>query len=216
MKNREKFMHVGMIVIALCIMAAFWPLKLIRADVSSSSNSAECSKTGRLEQGSVCRQIFIPAQDYIETISFVVAFSEIAGKDAAVVFELYDDAGQMLKRERINMTQMSSKVPYPVALELPVRKGAVYEWRLSPDKCGKAGPRLLYTTDPVRGIDENQKLILEREAGAKIVAGQAVTRYDYKKVLPGVQLTAVFTWIVTAALLLMSAIHKKEKIKQTK
>lgn len=92
-------------VIALCVMLALWPLRLVNETVVSGSNRQITMESGEIVEGHAVQQMFVAQYDRLKNINIYFTQGTVGGE---FNFVLYDASMQMIMQQVISTEDMEA------------------------------------------------------------------------------------------------------------
>lgn len=190
----QKMVIAGMIV----LIAIMWPLCIVREDWSSRSGDSGHALTEELQPGMAFTQKFYAEKSYLTAIDYALEFDHTLPLEGKFLFELLDETGHVLfsTEHPFNLTPDYSYCSIEIGKWL--KKGRVYEYRLTNVDVVQNLPKVIYTEDEAMHAEINCGMTF----GGDAVVGEALSRYhwkvplDWKKIVSYGSFMAIFAFVI--------------------
>lgn len=188
-----------------CIMLGIGALGMLTNESVSRSVADDNRKTDNITQELPIIQEFVPQHDYITSISFVLNREGGRISEGTVIFKLFDGAVQLLKEIEIPMSEITDGGFTEAVLNMRVKSGGTYYYRMEVEAVGEKGPRLEYRSLSGCGPLENRTFYY----GSTVMEDcSPVSRITYQVPLEAEQIAAYAAFLIFLGLLLTSAIRR--------
>lgn len=182
----------------LVFLLAVWPGEKIREEAVSQSFADDDRQTAPITADLPVVQEFVPQYDTLAAVSFVLNRSG-EGDGGTVVFRLFDQDIRLLAERAIPDGELTDGGYTEVRVDLPVREGNLYYFRLETEGYSGGEPTLSYRSRTGCGPEENGRLFY---GGTLPEDGSAVTRYEYRRPIGAAQILTYDAFAVLCAMAL--------------
>lgn len=186
-QGRRK-MPLPVCMIWLCVLVwilMVWPGNLIREEASVKSVADDDFRTEPVTQDMPVIQEFRPTYDRLYSIGFVFNRDDGAVTEGNLAFKVYDANIELLAQRDFSMEEIEDGKITEAVVDLPVRPGELYYFRLEVSGLTDVAPTLSYRSLSGCGPEENGQLYY----GSTVIEdGSAVSRYEYRKKLDLLQI----------------------------
>jgi hypothetical protein len=176
------------ILVTAACMLMVWPIRPFREVGSVRSGDEGHSVTEPLEEGESITQTFKAADDNIIQLEYVLTYDETMPREGELLFELLDKTGNVLYEEKVDYGQVPNYSYNGSVLNLKLKKGRMYSYRVTNLSVTVNQPCGVYTTDKTMyGIKKGSLNV----AGEN-VEGELLTRITANKPLTAENTLAVW------------------------
>jgi hypothetical protein len=176
------------IMVMVASMLAVWPIRPFREVGSVRSGDEGHSIAEPLEEGESITQTFKAADNNIIQLEYVFTYDETMPREGELLFELLDKEGNVLYEETVDYGQVPNYSYNGSILNLKLKKGRMYSYRLTNLSVTDNKPCGVYTTDKTMyGIKKGSLNV----AGEN-VEGELLTRITANKPLTAENTLAVW------------------------
>jgi hypothetical protein len=176
------------IMVMVASMLVVWPIRPFREVGSVRSGDEGHSIAEPLEEGESITQTFKAADNNIIQLEYVLTYDETMPREGELLFELLDKEGNVLYEETVDYGQVPNYSYNGSILNLKLKKGRMYSYRLTNLSVTDNKPCGVYTTDKTMyGIKKGSLNV----AGEN-VEGELLTRITANKPLTAENTLAVW------------------------
>lgn len=202
----EKFIKyiIGFITLALILLV--WPYGIIKSDTTSRSIAEDEKSTGNITWDMPVIQEFVPQYDFIKSIEISLDRNNGESVRGRFYFKVFDSNLELVKTYEMNIVDLEDNSFTEMPLNIFVESGQTYYFRIEVKYEGEIPPRLRYRTLSGAGPVENRTFYYGNDV---MEDASASVRYNYKQDLRVSQILAYDSFLVLAALYLLSCLRKK-------
>lgn len=174
--KQRSWLQLGILLVLAAAISVMWPLCLVRDEVDNRTGDMGHCMTEEMQVGMNFTQTFRAKKNLLGSIDYVFTFDPTLPLEGKFLVEILDEEGRdVYSREYpFNLTPDYSFCSLEVNQRL--KKGAVYQLRVTNLDVTQNLPRVVYTEDPGMFADNNGEMTFNGEE----IAGQALTRYTWK------------------------------------
>ena len=178
----------GLLLLLVLGMLCVWPLCLIWQEEYTSPGEEDYVLSEELAQGMSFTQSFRAESDYLISLEFAMDFDAERPRDGMFGFEFLDEAGNVIYDGMIPYNQLADYTFFPIEVERKVRKGEVYQYRITNWDVVENLPRVIYTEQEALHNPNNCGFFMDDAQ----ISGEGLSRYLWKK--PHEPMTVLNIW----------------------
>lgn len=195
------------LVMILAAMLWVWPIHPFREVGSVRSGDEGHSRTAPLKVGESVTQYFTAEDDNIIQIEFVLSYDDTLPREGELLFELLDPKGDAVYETVLDYAGIADYSYGGPAVNVRVRRGKRYAYRLTNESILANEPCGVYTTeDRMRCLKKGRM-----EAGGAEIDGELLTRVTSNKPLTAANTAAIWGCIGMVGFSLYEALSRREK-----
>lgn len=206
MKGRKVINIVIVIIMAFAVILVA-PVGIFRQEQVSHNGGEAAARTTDLVEGVSLVQEFIPAYDYIRSISVDIDRKDGSVSEGVLNFFLRDSDGKVICRREYSLEIVSDSVFFTIPVKRGVRAGDIYTWEIYMSDLDEVAPCIYCTTAGSITPPENGRMIIAGEESESA----AIVMYTYGARQGKIAVLTYIAFIVWAGVSLIGILKAREK-----
>lgn len=194
-------------VVTFAAMLWVWPVHPFREVISVRSGDEGHALTEPIGIGENISQHFKAADNNLIQIEFVVSLDDTLPREGEILFELLDRNGEALYSQNLNYADMRDYTYGGPVVNVRVKRGGQYVYRLTNLNISENQPRGVYTGD--RNMYCLKKGVLE--VSGQQVQGELLTRVTTNSPLNAANTLAIWGCIGMVGFTLLECLERVER-----